>query len=538
MEKTEEVRFNDTDKAIASFIYSSIFVVGTSGNLIVLISILFRREARKQQSNIFLASLSLTDLLTSTICGPYYLRSLYVTEFISKEGTKSWLCSTMMVTMYLLAIESILSLGLISLDRFFAIRKPFWYQRNVTQKSCLAVVCFSWIYGTIIVTPPVFKSGWIIYENFPGSPCGFQWQKANKVYLALSFAISFVLPAIAICITNALVFKTAQEQNRKIKVHVRIKRKSHNVLGPNRVSSNAIRTAKVIATDASIYNKFERVFLDDTAALHTNRNFEQTLPCNLLLRPSSVSCMGTTEINSTSRSKGHSGARTHSLNDIAELQIDGKVMSKLSSLARHLDHIEARGKHLLLENVLQTSLMREVDSTKYNIPSITQPLNQLYHDSESNLEVLSRKPKGKAEDSKMKPAMKCMNKATNNRKVKISPKKEMKLVLATISISVAFFISWIPFVIPRFLQSVGVNNVSGRALNYGTIFAMMSSAWNPYIIVLTRKEILEGFKTVMKRLQKNIFHRKVLKPFYTVHELPYLCNQLVYCNELAWPPVT
>ena len=502
MESTEKVHFNDTDKVIASFIYSSVLVIGAPGNLIVLISILFRREARKQQSNIFLASLSLTDLLISTLCGPYFLRSLHVTEFIPKEGTKLWLCSTMLVTVYLLAIESILSLGLISLDRFFAIRKPFWYQRKVTPRSCIIVVCFCWTYGIITVTPPIFKSGWIAYENNPGSPCGFQWQKANKVYLALSFAISFVLPGIAICITNALVFKTAQEQNKKIKIHLRINRESCNMLGPNRVSSNLIKPTKITATRASKYNKIERVFHDDIAAHHTSKDFEQMLSGHLALRPLTASCMRTTEANSKPDSTGHSGVRTRSLNDIAALQIDGTLMPKFSGLPRHLDHIDFQNKQLSLENML--------DTTKYNIPSITKPLNQLYHDSENNLEMLSKKPKGKAEDSKVKSAMRSnMNKTMNGRKVKISPRKEMKLVLATILISVAFFISWMPFIIPRFVLSIGVSNVTDRALNYGTVFTVMSAAWNPYVIVLTRNEILEGFKTVMKKLQRKIFDRKV-----------------------------
>ena len=431
--------FNGTDKIIVSIIYAAIVVIGTTGNLVVLASICFRSEARKIQSNIFLVSLSLTDLLTSTLCGPYYLRSLHVSEFISDEQTRSWLCLTILIIAYFLAIQSILSLALISLDRFFAVRMPFWYQRRVTRGSCMTAVGLSWAYCIVIVFPPALKPGWIIYENDPGSPCGFQWEKANIVYIALNLSISFVIPAVAICITNVLVFKTARQQNRKIKEFLpanRAKQSFPDLDSPNYKSSEA-----------------------------KSRNNIATNDVNKAVEPS----------------------RQDELKIASSLPVGDEVQSR----------------HLSRENITHPKVLYDSDALDYNPLFIIQPIQQHFYNSENDTNKCS------STINTEKLSMQAKSKQLIRNKLRITAKKEMKLVLATISLSVAFFISWMPFVLSRLLQSAGISNVSARVTNYGTVIAMLSSAWNPCVILVTRKEIFIGFKKIMNRLHEKLFRRKV-----------------------------
>ena len=492
--------FNATDKAIASFVYASVLVFGTSGNLIIIISILFRREARRKQSNIFIVSLSLTDFLTSTVCGPYYMRSLYVSEFISKEGTQSWLCSIVLVAVYYLSIESIISLALISLDRCFAVRMPFWYQRWVTRRFCVIAVCSSWAYSLVAVFPPILKSEWIVYQNHAGSPCGFEWEEADTAYIVVSFSISFFIPTIVICITNVLVFKTAKEQQRKIKALLPTGNiGSSKIPDSDFVSQNSEKPMKMAA---STNENIERISIGSTGELPFVNECECTVPSYRALCSVSRKSVKVTTKSTTPDPEEHQVARKLSLKRIATLQMGDSIGLHILQQSKFSDGSRAQNNDLFLVNVTQTRVPDEFEEIEGNSTSLNRPKDKLYQGVDISPGMDSRRPKEGAGRTELKPPEVDKTEARRNSRTKISPRREMKLVLATISISIAFFISWMPFVLPRILLLAGVTSVAEKVMNYGAVFATMSSAWNPYIIVLTRKEILLGFKTVMKQLQE------------------------------------
>ena len=551
-------QFNETDIVLASFAYSLVLVIGTSGNLILMISILFRREARRMQSNVFLISLALTDFLTSTICGPYYLRSLHVSEFMPNDGKELWLCSVMLVYVYFFAIESILSLALLSLDRFFAVRMPFWYQRMVTRRSCVGVTCFCWIYGMVTLFPAFFDSDWVVYENQPGSPCGFRWGEASEVFIGLNFLFSFVIPAIVICVTNVLVFKTAKEQNRKVNI-CPADRRSIALSGANRAFSEPRESRAFSAADVSKHELVGQVSGNSTNAVPSGKILNQTTPSRLIVHSVSAISSRTTINVASSGSTEHRMIKSLSLNNVDSLQtqnFNSKLPCASSSSTEdrtirslslnNIDSLQTQNFNSKLprasssstENRMIRSLsLNNVDTpqmqnfnlkvsralsqpenvkaecthlsveriTETDISSVTKHANQPYHSSENRIGVDLRKPKGDIEKAKVKPFLKSKNEGSSSGRGNISPKKEIKLVLATISISAAFFISWMPFVIPRVMVLVSETNVSDRVLNYGIIFSVMSSAWNPYIILLTRKELLLGFKKVVRQLENKIF---------------------------------
>ena len=493
--------FNDADKAIASFVYASVLVFGTSGNLIILISILFRKEARRKQSNIFIVSLSLTDFLTSTVCGPYYIRSLYVSEFISKEGTQSWLCSIVLVAVYYLSIESIMSLALISLDRCFAVRMPFWYQRWVTRRFCVIAVCSSWAYSLIAVFPPIFKSDWIVYQNDAGSPCGFEWEKADTTYIILSFSISFFTPTIVICITNILVFKTAKEQQLKIKALLPAGNiGSEKIPDADLVSQNSKKPMNMAASGTLANEDIELLSFHRAGELPCDNDCEYTLPSHLALHSMSTKSIKSTTKITRPGPEGHQNAREPSLKSISILQVCDSLNLNALRESTLSDDIKAQPNDLSLVKVTKTRAPYELEDIQGNTTLLNRPKDKLGIDI--SLGVDRRRPEEGTGKTELKPPEVDNNEARRNCKMKVSPSKEMKLVLATISISIAFFITWMPFVLPRILLLAGVTNVSEKVMNYGTVFTTMSSAWNPYIIVLTRKEILLGFKTVMKQLQE------------------------------------
>ena len=166
-------------------------------------------------------------------------------------------------------------------------------------------------------------------------------------------------------------------------------------------------------------------------------------------------------------------------------------------------------RHLSLENVRQQSLVgagsSEISSMETNDLQ-NQSLKTKQSSSKNNLFYLknSKQTHEKSGQKRRASSLSQMHRTSSTSKIraKVAARTEMKLALATISLSLGFVLSWIPFIATRVLQSSGALNVSNRAVNYSSVFALMSCAWNPYVILLTRKEILVGFKVILRNIQR------------------------------------
>ena len=471
--------FNSTDKSVLTFVYTAITVIGTCGNFIVLVSICCRRKARKVQSNIFLLSLSITDFLSCTLCGPYYIRSLHVLEFIKNANTRSWLCAAILVGAYFLAIVSILSLALLSLDRFCAVKFPFWYQKHVNRRNCVIVVCLAWIFSFIAVFPPIVIPSWIEYENEAGGPCGFQWQKANRVYLAFNIVTIVIIPAVIVSVTNAFVFKTARAQNRKTDAIIQISVATRDSPTFSRPISPQFSTG--------IYSESPcRYSTSDPSDMQSSR--DPSLKSSGLTarqvydRKLSLGC------RTTPRCYESNHLQVNNVTHTRHLSLEN--VRKRSFIAMGSAEISSVETHDLHNQSLETRQQRSIRSSPSG--------NNLFH-----IRNGKRTPEKLGQERRAS-SVSQIHRTSSKIRAKIAARTEMRLALATISLSLGFFLSWIPFIATRVLQSSGALNVSNRAVNYSSVFALMSCAWNPYVILLTRKEILAGFKTILKNIRKKL----------------------------------
>eukprot|EP00112_Aurelia_sp_Birch-Aquarium-sp1_P012148 Seg2553.3 transcript_id=Seg2553.3/GoldUCD/mRNA.D3Y31 product="G protein-coupled receptor 161" protein_id=Seg2553.3/GoldUCD/D3Y31 len=469
--------FNSTDKAILTVVYIAITIIGTCGNFMVLISICCRQKARKVQSNIFLLSLSITDFLSCTLCGPYYIRSLHVLEFIKNMKTRSWLCAFILVGAYFLAIVSILSLALLSLDRFCAVKFPFWYQRHVNRRNCVAIVCLAWIFSFIAVFPPIVIPSLIEYENEAGSPCGFQWAKANRGYLAFNIITIVIIPAIIVSVTNAFVFKTARAQNRKTDAFIQI-------------SVVARDSPTTISRPISPQSSMGR-YLENQSRYSTSEPFDMQSSRDPPMKSSGLTARQVYDrkLSLESRTAPRCCEPNH-------LQVNGVTHTRHFSLENiRKRSFEGTGSPETSSFVANNFQNQSLQTKQHRISSSENNLFDI-RNCKQTPEKLGQERRASSTSQIHRTSSKIRGKA--------AARREMRLALATISLSLGFFLSWIPFISTRVLQSSGALEVSNRAVNYSSVLALMSSAWNPYVILLTRKEILIGFKTILKNIRKRL----------------------------------
>ncbi len=523
--------FDESDITLLTVIYCFAGVTGVLGNFAVLTSIFCRRRSRISQCHIFIVSLAATDFLTCLLCGPYYIRSLHVASFFESQKLAYDLCVGILVVTYSLAINSILSLTLLSLDRYCAVVLPFWYKKRVTKTKCVIAFIFVWVYSFLIVLPPTFARSWIRYENEPGSPCGFQWKRASSAYLTFNITVNVIIPALIVSVTNAIVFKTARQQNLKTRpIDVRLSQHEQQKDVPEGWQRKFCY-GQICQRLRGFLHKLSKDNpsrgTNEGRGLKSNRFRKQKNAIGLVEAIERQRKMADTD-ESESENKGNVR-----LEDTMNAESDAKWLAGFSGYS---GPCFGKGKE---RNTARRSVFTQpefssekIHSSRPGLETKTRPPENLGLELrrvisiESFEEDKQRQPGDHDESSFLKdssfvksgPSSPSLNRGdelngiekiaslklkvrhSSKPRTKNLAKAEMKLALATISLAITFLITWFPFVALRVLKSSTSLAISDKAVNYSSAVAFTNAAWNPYVILLTRKEIYRGAVSVAKKI--------------------------------------
>lgn len=212
----------ETESNILICIYIIIMTIGILANSSILMSVFSERSLRKKQ-HVVLLNLITCDLLTTLLSAPYYIYSVAATA-PPKTTNATNLCKGYLFFSYAFGYVAILSMLLISLDRYIAIVHPYIYHKHMNTKTLpLTVLC--WMLPFVACFPSTITENALEYDGRAGGFCGVQWSHMSKVYVFVVVSFLFVFPTIAVFLTNIRVYKIArrqikvspeQSENRKI----------------------------------------------------------------------------------------------------------------------------------------------------------------------------------------------------------------------------------------------------------------------------------------------------------------------------------
>lgn len=126
------------------------FVAGTTGNVMVRLTVALSRKLQTS-TNIFVVSLSVTDLLVSLV------QPLQAAGMLGKDG---WpfpdiICKIVADVAITCVSCSVIIVSLIGLNRFVLItRSKETYQRVFSTKLMAAMIIFSWMYPVVTLIIP------------------------------------------------------------------------------------------------------------------------------------------------------------------------------------------------------------------------------------------------------------------------------------------------------------------------------------------------------------------------------------------------
>ncbi|XP_015833052.1 octopamine receptor 1 isoform X1 [Tribolium castaneum] len=136
-------------------VYSLIFSVIISGNLLTIFAIALNRRLSSVTANKFIYSLAITDLLVGLYI-PYH-----VCFYIYKETLDGQLpCLIMSIVPLFACSHSICKLLTIAADRYIAILYPLHYNKYMSNRMVWTLILSGRVFSSAISTVPIFWNNW------------------------------------------------------------------------------------------------------------------------------------------------------------------------------------------------------------------------------------------------------------------------------------------------------------------------------------------------------------------------------------------
>ncbi|XP_076993195.1 D(1B) dopamine receptor [Tamandua tetradactyla] len=204
------------------------------GNVLVCAAIVRSRHLRAKMTNIFIVSLAVSDLFVALLVMPWKAVAEVAGYWPFGAFCDVWVAFDIMCS-----TASILNLCVISVDRYWAISRPFRYERKMTQRVALVMVGLAWTLSILISFIPV-QLNWH-RDNKAGSLGGVDsgskpanatpWEATeepdgrraencdsslNRTYAISSSLISFYIPVAIMIVTYTRIYRIAQVQIRRI----------------------------------------------------------------------------------------------------------------------------------------------------------------------------------------------------------------------------------------------------------------------------------------------------------------------------------
>lgn len=179
----------DVTKTVAMGLVLMLFLIfGVMGNILVILSVACHRNFRSV-THYFIANLAVADLLLSSVVVPFSAAS---------EALGCWvfgrhLCNAWTALDVLCCTASILSLCVISVDRWIAVSYPLQYPSFATSRRAVAAVVALWALSGAISVGPLL--GWRDPMPEDESVCRVNEEPGYAIFSA---ACSFYVPLAVI----------------------------------------------------------------------------------------------------------------------------------------------------------------------------------------------------------------------------------------------------------------------------------------------------------------------------------------------------
>uniref|UniRef100_A0A3Q3LPK1 Alpha-1A adrenergic receptor n=1 Tax=Mastacembelus armatus TaxID=205130 RepID=A0A3Q3LPK1_9TELE len=195
-------------KAVVLGLVLGVFIVfGIVGNILVILSVVCHRHLRTV-THYFIVNLAVADLLLSATVLPFSA----IFEILDRWVFGRSLCNVWAAVDVLCCTASIMSLCVISVDRYIGVSYPLRYPAIMTKRRALLAVMLLWVLSVFISIGPLF--GWKEPAPEDESICKITEEPAYAIFSAVG---SFYLPLAIILVMYCRVYVVAHRESQGLR---------------------------------------------------------------------------------------------------------------------------------------------------------------------------------------------------------------------------------------------------------------------------------------------------------------------------------
>ena len=187
-----------------------IFVTSFVSNCVVFI-VFYRKPSLLNTSNRYVLNLAVSNFLMTLLVMPFVFTSTLTFDWL----LGNLCCQIVGILTTVLFVSCIMTLLLISVDRYYAIIKPLHYDLSPTAKKASYLIGSVWLISLLIAMPPVIGWNRITYQPNKGI-CTVDWKAphyADRMYSFFIVLVCFIVPYALSLFIYVRVFHTAQKSN-------------------------------------------------------------------------------------------------------------------------------------------------------------------------------------------------------------------------------------------------------------------------------------------------------------------------------------
>ena len=197
---------------VTSIFMVVVSVVAVFGNFMVIVAILWNKRLRTVPYNFLFLNLAVADMLQGAIAMP-----LRLADQLNQNDKKPLIPCLVVIPLTVFFFgASNFNLTLISLDRYFALKKPFLYPLLAVPWRLALIVAASWLVIFIIAFLPIM--GWGADVTAEVSDICLFSTTLSREYLFVLFSIVNLAVIIILAFTNYFILKTARRQVHRINI--------------------------------------------------------------------------------------------------------------------------------------------------------------------------------------------------------------------------------------------------------------------------------------------------------------------------------
>ncbi|CAH1777560.1 unnamed protein product, partial [Owenia fusiformis] len=188
-----------TEMIIQTVLEFFIALVICLSNIVVLLAVWHQRSLHTV-TNMFIVSLSISDLWMGFLASPLAIIENYIIPLIYGSHVQNkWLCAFKLFSLTTSAGGSLSSLFGIAVDRYIAVMRPMKYHTMMTRTRANVFICFMWliVFSTSVL---IFNPNVLMFE--PQDLCQIDevlnetHENSLKVFVALNFVSTSSLHVI------------------------------------------------------------------------------------------------------------------------------------------------------------------------------------------------------------------------------------------------------------------------------------------------------------------------------------------------------